>query len=199
MRVSREQAAENRERVVREASRLFRERGFDGIGVADLMKQAGLTHGAFYGQFGSKDALMAEACARALTESLRYWEKRIAAAGKDGLATVVAKYLSPAHRDHPGSGCAFAALGAEAARHTPAVRQAMGAGLMPLVDELARLLPEQPGSDRRQQALAAFAGMVGALVLARAVDDAALSDEILRATAASITAAAAPADTPPAA
>ncbi|ANQ83417.1 TetR/AcrR family transcriptional regulator [Azoarcus olearius] len=193
MRVSREQAAENRERVVQEASRLFREHGFDGIGVAELMKQAGLTHGAFYGQFGSKDALMAEASARALADSLSYWKRRVAAAGEDGLTSIVNKYLSPAHRDHPGRGCAFAALGAEAHRRNPAVRQAMSAGLLPLVDELARLLPDSPGADRRQQALAAFSAMVGALVLARAVDDAALSEEILRATAASITAGATPA------
>lgn len=189
MRVSREQAAENRERVVQTAARLFREHGFDGIGVADLMKQAGLTHGAFYGHFDSKDDLMAEASARALEESLAYWHKRIEHAGADGLATVVGKYLSPAHRDHPGRGCAFAALGAEAQRHTPAVRRAMTAGLRPLLDVLGRLLPGRSKAAKRQKALAAFSAMVGALVLARAVDDEALSGEILQAVAVSITGA----------
>ncbi|QDF95432.1 TetR family transcriptional regulator [Azoarcus sp. DD4] len=196
MRVSREQAAENRERVVQTAARLFREHGFDGIGVADLMKEAGLTHGAFYGHFGSKDDLMAEASARALADSLAYWQKRIETAGDDGLPTILARYLSPAHRDHPGRGCAFAALGAEAQRHTPAVRQAMTAGLRPLIEVFSRLLPGRSKAAKRQKALAAFSGMVGALVLARAVDDEALSEEILQAVATSITGTEAARDTP---
>lgn len=204
MRVSREQAAENRERMVQTAAQLFREHGFDGIGVADLMKAAGLTHGAFYGHFGAKDDLMAEASARALADSFTYWHKRIDQAGDAGLATVVGKYLSPAHRDHPGRGCAFAALGAEAQRHTPAVRRAMTAGLLPLIEVFGRLLPGRSKAARRQKALASFSAMVGALVLARAVDDEALSNEILQAVTANITGiepargAAAAADTPPA-
>src|SRR3954470_1120937 len=117
MKVSREQAAENRERIVQTAARLFRERGFDGIGVADLMNAAGLTHGGFYGQFESKEDLAAQACARALDESAGKWAR--ATEGKparEALKAVADFYLTPRHAGDPGSGCAFVALGAEAAR-----------------------------------------------------------------------------------
>ncbi|AJE20034.1 TetR/AcrR family transcriptional regulator [Azotobacter chroococcum] len=186
MRVSREQAAENRRRVVETASRLFRERGFDGIGVADLMKGAGLTHGGFYGQFASKEELMAQACSQALEESLGRWQARIAEAGEEGLSAVAAAYLSAAHRDHPGLGCALVALGAEAPRHAPGVRHALTEGLRPLLDLLGSLLPGRSKAVRRRKALATFSAMVGAQVLARAVDDPALSEEILQAVLASI-------------
>src|SRR5262245_10098091 len=112
MKVTREQAVENRERIVAAAARLFREHGFDGIGVADIMKSAGLTHGGFYGHFGSKDDLAAEACARALDRSVTKWDA-IAAADGDPLATIVGSYLSEAHRDRPGSGCMVAAVGSD--------------------------------------------------------------------------------------
>src|SRR5262245_24790993 len=109
MKVTREQAAENRERIVNTAARLFRERGFDGVGVADIMKGAGLTHGGFYGHFASKDDLAAEACARALEKSAMKWSA-ILDTDANPLDTIVASYLSEAHRDRPGSGCAIAAL-----------------------------------------------------------------------------------------
>jgi len=95
MRVSREQAAENRQRVVETAARLFRERGYDGIGVADLMREAGLTHGGFYGQFESKEQLMAEASASVLQKSLQSWRERIARHPEDPLGAVVRAYLRP--------------------------------------------------------------------------------------------------------
>lgn len=182
MKVSREQAAENRSRVVEVAGRLFRERGFDGIGVADLMKAAGLTHGGFYGQFGSKDQLAVEATERALERNAEIWRRR--AAGEEGppLQAVVDFYLSARHRDRAGEGCVLAALAADAARsQVPGLRPALQRGFESLVGTLARLLPGRTEAVRRRRALAKASAMVGALILARAVDDAALSQEILAA------------------
>jgi len=181
MKVTREQAAANRERVLDVAAKLFRERGFSGIGVSELMKGAGLTHGAFYGQFGSKDELMAEACKRAFDVSGAHWSKLAERAPDDPLAAIETAYLSTAHRDHPGDGCVVAALGAEAARESGPVRRAITEGVRGLVEQFVQLLPGRSAASRRQKALAAFAGLVGALVLSRAVDDPALSEEILQA------------------
>jgi TetR/AcrR family transcriptional repressor of nem operon len=185
MKVSREQAAENRERVLEVASALFRERGFDGIGVADLMKSAGLTHGGFYGHFTSKEELMVQASARALVDSLNVWEHHVQHS-PDALTAITTSYLSPLHRDSPGQGCLLAAQGAEAARQGPALREVMTAGVRSLVELLSGLLPGKTKAIRREKALATYAGMVGALVLSRAVDDAALSEEILQAVQNSI-------------
>jgi TetR/AcrR family transcriptional regulator, transcriptional repressor for nem operon len=186
MRVSRAKAAENREQIVDVAAKLFRERGFDGIGVADLMKSAGLTHGGFYGNFASKEALMAEACTRALQQSLNAMQKAVNGSGENGLSAIAAVYLSPAHRDRPGEGCAIAALGAEAARHDPTVRAAFTQGVRSMVDALTGQLPGKSKRAKRERVLAILASMVGALVLSRAVDDAELSDEVLQSVLASI-------------
>jgi TetR/AcrR family transcriptional repressor of nem operon len=185
MKVSREQAAENRERILDAAARLFRERGFDGIGVADLMQNAGLTHGGFYGQFASKEDLAAQACERALAQSAARIERVIAKHATDGLQAVAASYLSTRHRDQPGDGCAFVALGAEAPRHAPAVRKVFTEALRLRVEKLMQLVPGTKAA-RRRKALATMAHLVGAQVLARAVDDIALSDEILDAVKASL-------------
>jgi TetR/AcrR family transcriptional repressor of nem operon len=187
MRVSREQAAENRERVLEIASRLFRERGLDGIGVADLMKAAGLTHGGFYGHFASKEDLVAQACARALQGSLPKWQAWAATDPDDPLAAVTANYLSATHCDKPGEGCALAALASEGSRHNPPVRQALTEGMRRLVDFLSQLVPGRSPAARHEKALATFASMVGAVVLARAVDDRALAEEILQSVSAAIT------------
>ncbi|HUD43871.1 MAG TPA: TetR/AcrR family transcriptional regulator [Dokdonella sp.] len=187
MRVSREQAALNRERIIEQAAVLFREHGIDGIGVADLMKSAGLTHGGFYGHFASKDDLAVCACEHALAQSQARWSRLLAEAGDDALPALIASYVSPRHRDRPGGGCALAALGGEAHRHAPALRQAFERGLRALADLLARALPGRSAQARRRRALATLAGMVGAIVLARAVEDRALSDEILAATGAALT------------
>ena len=111
MKVTREQAAANREKIVEVASTLFRKHGFDGIGVADIMKAAGLTHGGFYGHFESKDDLAAEACARAL--SREWWKEAIASSTAGGLETIVTAYLSPQHRSNRARGCLFAAVGSD--------------------------------------------------------------------------------------
>lgn len=187
MRVSREQAARNRERIIEQAAGLFRERGIDGIGVADLMKSAGLTHGGFYGHFTSKDDLATEACEHAFAQSQARWSQLIAEAGDAALPTLLAAYVSPRHRDRPGGGCVLAALGGEAHRHAPPLRQAFDRGVRTLTGLLARMLPGHSAQVRRRQALATLAGMVGAIVLARAVEDRALSDEILAATRAALT------------
>lgn len=186
MKVSREQAAENRERILDVAARLFRERGFDGIGVADLMKSAGLTHGGFYGHFSSKEDLMAQACARSLSGSLDKWNRLVKEAPDDPLSAITGDYLSVRHRDHPGRGCALTALGADIARLNPAVRQAVTVGVRSQIDVLAQLIPGKSKAVKHERALAAFASMVGAMVLARAVDDPALSAEILQAVSASL-------------
>jgi len=186
MKVSKEQMAENRERILDTAAQLFRERGFDGIGVADLMKSAGLTHGGFYGHFDSKDDLMAQASTRALAQLKAGWEQLALHAEADPRAALERAYLSPRHRDAPGHGCLLAALGADVARQGPGVRKAVTQGLTAMVDLLASVMPGRTKAARRTKALADYASLVGALVLARAVDDAALSEEILQATASAL-------------
>lgn len=190
MRVSKEQAAENRRRIVEVAGALFRERGFTGIGVADLMKEAGLTHGGFYGHFASKDDLAAEACALALSKAAERWGTFAdEAGGPDApLAAIADFYLSAAHRDAPASGCPIAALGVDAARQDGPVRRVFTEGLRPFIEVLGRLVPGRSKAARRETALATLSAMVGAVILARAVDDAALSDDILAAVKARITA-----------
>lgn len=189
MKVSKEQMADNRERILDTAAQLFREKGFDGIGVADLMKSAGLTHGGFYGHFASKDDLMAQATERALGRLQSAWAqlaRDAADQGQEPLAAIEAAYLSTRHRDAPGQGCLLAALGGDAARQGPAVRQAVTEGVRKQVEGLATLVPGRTKAAKRQRALADYASLVGAMVLARAVDDEDLSNEILRAAAVSL-------------
>ena len=179
MRVSRQKAAENRERIVDAASALFRAKGFDGIGVADIMKAADLTHGGFYGHFASKDDLIAQASRRAMALAAANWGKVVATAPKNPYAALLDHYLSPRHRDHPDQGCAFAALSGDAARCAKPVRAAFSEGLEPLIDVLTSAVPGRSKAVRRRKAIAALAELIGALILARAVDEVALSNEIL--------------------
>jgi len=175
MRVTREKMAENRERIVAAAARLFREKGFDGVGVDAIMQGVGLTHGGFYRHFRSKGDLAAEAVAYGLATSA---ERQAALTTLDDL---VATYLSPAHRDNRGGGCLMAALGGDVARQGGAVRGKLTAHVRGQLDRLAGWLGGRNAAARRERAIATLAGLVGAMVLARAVDDAALSDEILAA------------------
>lgn len=175
MKVSREQAFRNREAVVETASRLFRARGVDGVGISELMRACGLTHGGFYNQFESKDALAAEACTAALAKSAARW-RMVAGEAGDAASAIAADYLSARNRDAPETGCALIALGPDAARKGGDLSTAFRQGF----EELADILAEEAAMDR-PAALARLAQMVGAVVLARAVDDAALSDEILEA------------------
>ena len=183
MRVTREQAAANREKILEVAATLFRERGYDGIGVADIMKRAGLTHGGFYGHFTSKDDLAAEITSRVLGRE--GWLERLTGSPNPSLADVVRNYLTRRHRDDAGHGCLFAALGSDVVRQPRSVRRAFTEGLRLRIDVLARV-PMGRAAARRRKALATMAGLVGALILSRAVDDPHLSDDILEATAASL-------------
>lgn len=177
MRISKEQAAENRERVVETASTLFRERGFDGVAVADLMRAAGFTHGGFYNHFPTKEALSAEALARAFEEMARV---RARAADMPEMLT---GYLSKAARRAPGKTCPAAALAGDAARQPAPVRVAFADGVEGMIESFAAQLD---GPDARARAIALLARMAGGLMLSRAVpDDYPLADEILKATLAS--------------
>lgn len=186
MKVSREQAALNRERIVDVAARLFREKGYDGIGVADLMKNAGLTHGGFYGHFASKEDLMIEACQHALEKSLEGWRAKVASEPQRALPAIIDSYLTTRHRDQPGTGCPAAAMGADVARMSPGARPAFTQATRQQFALLEGLLPEGAPAERHRQAIATFAAMVGAMVLARSVDDEALSMEILDAVKAQL-------------
>jgi TetR/AcrR family transcriptional repressor of nem operon len=184
VRVTREQAEANRQKILEVAGMLFRERGYDGIGVADIMKRAGLTHGGFYGHFPSKDDLAAEITARVLGRE--GWLERLTGKPNPSAGEVVKNYLSPRHRDDPGRGCLLAALGSDVPRQPRPVRRAFTEGLRHRVEVLKQLMPGRSPAAKRQKALATLAGLVGALTLARAVDDAQLSEEILEAAKAAL-------------
>ncbi|MRW88698.1 TetR family transcriptional regulator [Duganella sp. FT80W] len=181
MKVSREQVALNRERIVETAAKLFREKGYDGIGVADLMKSAGLTHGGFYGHFASKEDLLAEAAAHALNKSVERWQGYLAAGRDTALEKISDSYLTRQHCDHPEKGCPVTALGADISRLGPKARRSLTEGASAQVDILAQLMPGEDDAERRKQALANYAAMVGAIVLARALDDEAMAVDLLQA------------------
>ncbi len=167
------------ERIVTVAARAIRRSGYDGTGVADIMKEAGLTHGAFYSHFPSREAMLAEAAGRACAES--------AAAAADvvtrvppgmALAYMLSAYLSKAHVENADLGCPLAALGSETSRQAPEVRRVATRHIKEMVDLIARQSPDwgQPGAHER--ALVTISTMVGALLLARAVDEPGLSDSL---------------------
>lgn len=177
MKVTREQATRNRAHVVEVAGTEFRKHGFDGIGVADLMKAAGLTHGGFYNNFASKDALAAEAVTRVFAETTERL-RQYALAADDPFAATVRYYLSPQHRDSIEAGCAIAALSQDAARGSPELRAAFEAGIAAYLD----LVVEIAGVTR-PGAMAIYATMVGALTLSRTVTDPVLAEGMLTAAA----------------
>jgi len=183
MRVSKIQAEQNRERVLNLAARLFRERGFDGIGVAELMKHAGLTHGGFYGQFASKEELMAEAIDRAFEQALAYWQQKARDAEQQtpgsAFDAVVKAYLSTTHRDRVDEGCVMAALSTDTMRQSRTVRARLTDGFSRFIDSMGGLFRGEPPAVKRKKALVMTSTLVGALMLARAVEDEALSEEIL--------------------
>ena len=168
MRYPVKETAAKHERIVKEASRLFRERGFQNVTVGELMQAAGLTHGAFYAHFGSKEEL--EKAAIAYGQELSAGRARSLGASKKGRRAYADRYLSPRHRDNPGHGCSMAALGQEVARSTPAIREAFEQGLEEILSA---------NGGERKQAIFQTAALLGGVVLARAVQDHKLSDEIL--------------------
>lgn len=179
MRVSKEQAAENRQKIVEIASRLFREQGLDGIGVADLMKSAGFTHGGFYGHFDSKEDLMAEACSHAANKLVSGLKETVETATENPLAAVATNYLSIDHCQSVGEGCVVVALGSEASRHGEKVSHVLTESLKELFELLATIVPGRSKAARYEKALSTYASMVGAMVLARSVDDPELAEQIL--------------------
>lgn len=184
MKVTKAQAQANRARIVETAATLFRERGYDGVGVADLMAAAGFTHGGFYKHFGSKADLMAEAAACGFSES---------AAGSEGIdiAAFVKQYLSREHRDTPGTGCTMAALSVDAGRQPEQVKQAFADGIERLLTSMVskhgasgatNATSAAAKREARARSIDAIAQLVGAVVLSRACpDDSPLADEILQA------------------
>jgi TetR/AcrR family transcriptional repressor of nem operon len=180
MRYSREHKLETHARIVKKASVRLREKGAHGIGVADLMKDAGLTHGGFYAHFDSREALVIEAFADAMDRSTARWRNLAEATPPEKrLAVIVDSYLTTVHRDDPGHGCAIPTLGAEIARESPRTRKAFAAKLEQMIDMLAGQLPELAPKAARKQALAALATMMGTLVMARIAGTGEFSDEIL--------------------
>lgn len=177
-----------REQIVGAAARAFREEGVDGVSVPEVMRRAGLTHGGFYAHFRGKDELVAEACRCALHESMgRLIDAARRAPPGERLAAFIGAYASAAHRDEPGAGCLLPALAAEVSRHSPEVRAAFTESFEEGIAKLEHALPEGP--DRAERALALMSGLAGAVMLARAVDDPALSDRILHASREVFTAA----------
>jgi TetR/AcrR family transcriptional repressor of nem operon len=176
MKVSKAQAQENRARIVATASGLFRERGYDGVGVAELMATAGFTHGGFYKHFRSKADLMAEAAAIGFAQS------EVKFAGVD-MAAFVKAYVSRDHRDERGDGCTMAALCGDAARQPEAVKATFANGIESLLENLQGVRAASGGADRyesRAMAIDMLAHAIGAVVLSRACpDDSPLADEIL--------------------
>jgi TetR/AcrR family transcriptional repressor of nem operon len=179
MRVSRIQAAENRETVINVASRLFRERGFDGIGLKDLMSAAGLTQGGFYKQFASKEDLTALASRRALESASRRWSDAAAENPDDPLGAVIAFYLSADHREEKTDGCPIVALGSDAARQGSDVKAAFEAGIKAHLEVLSRFIAETDGEESSGKAMAILSTMVGAVTLSRVVNDPDLAQAFL--------------------
>ena len=180
MRYSKQHKLETHARIVKKASVRLREKGAHGIGVADLMKDAGLTHGGFYAHFDSREALVIEAFAYAMDRSTDRWRKLAEQMPPEQrLAAIVNTYLTPTHRDDPGHGCAVPALGAEIARETPKTRKAFAARLEQMIDMIAAQIPDLPRKAARKQAMASLATMMGSLVLARVAGCGEFSDDIL--------------------
>ena len=151
MKVSREQMAENHRKILEVAGRLFRERGFDAVTVAEVMKAAGLTHGGFYGHFRSKEDLIAETLAHALAS---------VPGPTASLDRYAAGYLSPRHRDDRAGGCPTAALATETIRQSPEARAAMTAGLKKQIDALTACAPGDSASEKRRAAIGSWSAMV---------------------------------------
>ena len=177
MRYPAAETAEKHQRILDEATRLFRDRGFDGVNISEIMKSAGLTHGSFYNHFESKNDLIGACVVHGATRSLADME--LGEASVEGKKSYVDNYLSVAHRDDPGSGCLMSALASEI-RREPVARGALTRFVHAFVDKLATRFPWQKPRSARRDAIRATAALVGGLMLARAVNDEDFSREILR-------------------
>jgi TetR/AcrR family transcriptional repressor of nem operon len=182
MRYSREHKFQTHARIVKKASVRLREKGAHGIGVADLMKDAGLTHGGFYAHFDSREALVIEAVTHAMDRSTAHWRKLSEATPPEKrLSKIVNSYLTPDHRDDPGQGCAVPALAAEIARESAKTRRVFSGRMEQMIDMLAAQFHGLPRKAARKQAMAALATMMGSVVMARIAGSGEFSDEILKA------------------
>lgn len=191
MGVPKEQATRNRQAIIDTASRIFRERGVDGVGVSDLMKAAGFTHGGFYNHFASKDALAAEACASAFACGAAHLEQELQASAGSRFAALGAfldNYLSPEQFNTPGAGCPTATLAVDAARQGSDMQAAYASGIAAFIRAMTSyLLPEDgettSGVKERETAIVLLANLVGSMVIARGVGaaDPELSSEVLEA------------------
>ena len=180
MRYSKEHKQETHARIVKKASVRLREKGAHGIGVADLMKEAGLTHGGFYAHFDSREALVIEAFAYAMDRANERWRKMAEQTPPEKrFSAIVEAYLTAVHRDDPGHGCAVPALGAEIARESPKTRKAFAAKVEQMIDMMTDQIPAVPRKAARKQAIAALTTMMGTLVLSRIAGTGEFSDEIL--------------------
>jgi TetR/AcrR family transcriptional repressor of nem operon len=186
MKVSREKMAEHREQILAAAAESFREHGFDGISVADLMKEVGLTHGGFYGHFESKEELVALASQRAMNDTATRWENVVKEADGKPLDALATFYLSRQHSNRPGSGCLFAAIGSDISRQPFSVRKTITAGFQKFIEIITSITPGKTKELRRQKAINTYASMIGGMILARSVADTALATEILQAVASSL-------------
>jgi TetR/AcrR family transcriptional repressor of nem operon len=180
MRGTNEQKVETRRRIMDAASKLFRREGIDGVGVDAVMRQAGLTHGGFYGHFASKEALAAEVCGDSLARAATRWEAmRVEHGAEEALRRIVDNYLSAGHVEESERSCVVPTLGAELARR-PGAHPRLTPAIRAMVETLAHCLPRRR-APARERALAGLSCMVGAVVLARLSSDPALSEEILAA------------------
>jgi TetR/AcrR family transcriptional repressor of nem operon len=181
MRYSKEHKFQTHERIVKKASVKLREKGAHGIGVADLMKDAGLTHGGFYAHFDSRDALVIEAFTHAMDRSTARWRKLSEETPVEKrLSKIVNTYLAPVHRDDLGHGCAVPALAAEIARESVKTRRVFSGRMEQMIDMLAEQFHGMPRKAARKEAVAALATMMGSLVMARVAGNGELSEEILK-------------------
>jgi len=186
MRISRQQVAENREHILQVAADQFREHGIDGVGVADLMKAAGMSVGSFYGYFESKDQLVAETYAKAVNATKERIVGYLIQPGEKAFTNMVNEYLSPGHRDNQKQGCVLAALGSEVTHQSDAVRHAATNELRSLFAETAKNLPGRTEKQKHDLAITTLASLVGGLILSRMVDDTDLSKQVLDAVRASM-------------
>lgn len=189
MRYSKGQKRESHDRILKAASVQLKKHGPNGIGIANLMREAGLTHGGFYSHFRSRDDLVNKAFAIAMDQTTSRWNKLSAnLPAIDGLEAIVRAYLCAKHRDNPGEGCALPAFAAEIGRGNKATRKSFSIKLEEMVNMVAAQFTDVPARDARQRAISAISTMMGALTLARASAGQDLSAEILEAGVKSITA-----------
>ena len=176
---SQDEKVKSRQRILEVASRRFREAGLEGMSISDLMKEAGLTHGGFYKHFASREDLVASAVDQAMTETARH--------SAPSLGSLIDKYLSAEHRDAPGGGCAISALAADVGRADAACREVFTEQLRGSLRRISDLSQQAGEDDSVEAAMVRLSAMVGALILARAVDDPGFSEALMEATRSSLT------------